>query len=227
LEKKLVKSGPHQQTQRGEASERILFALAADAPALHDRSSFLKSAALKHEYRKGGDEEQELTVKEQNAIMKTLGRLIAGGAIGEVLILRGNHSKVELGEAGLVAISISLTSMKKDFEEWKTNGHVNGNYREPTQENVIHEILTLSRIWLEKKRGNGEINIYPVNISIVHGSSAFDILITVLYRHSQDFMQYVREVVQRASHVDGTHTMQISSSRGFPDIHGESPEGVA
>jgi hypothetical protein len=46
---------------------------------------------------------------------------------------------------------------------------------------------------------------------IVH-SAELDILISVLYREEDDFKAYVREVVQTAPHVTGTHTMFIAKT---------------
>lgn len=50
--------------------------------------------------------------------------------------------------------------------------------------------------------------------SVIIHSAELDILVTVLYRHQDDFMAYVREVIQTLPHVTGTQTMFVGKKRG-------------
>jgi ATP-dependent Clp protease adapter protein ClpS len=43
-------------------------------------------------------------------------------------------------------------------------------------------------------------------------------LLSILYKDNDTFMKYVREVLQRASCVQKTHTMQIGTREGFPNL---------
>ena len=56
------------------------------------------------------------------------------------------------------------------------------------------------------------------NASIIHGSNAFDILISASYRNPYNLLRYTREVVQVVNHVAGTHTMLVAQNYGFPNF---------
>jgi len=56
------------------------------------------------------------------------------------------------------------------------------------------------------------------NASIIHGSNAFDILISASYRNPYNLLRYTREVVQVINHVAGTHTMLVAQNYGFPNF---------
>jgi hypothetical protein len=102
---------------------------------------------------------------------------------------------------------------------------------EPTQEWIVNNILKAHNEWVRnyleneperkaRRTRRDPYNRCPVVIldaSIIHGNSAFDILITVLYRDNNQFLQYIREVIQRAPCIAGTHTMSIAWRTGFPE----------
>ena len=222
-------------TRRGEASERILHALAAEFPTMHNRQSFLRSPSLLDRFNKGPDE--KLSDKEIRAVSKTLGRLIgdkgdqATRAISEILWLRGRDDRVGLPESGLVAVSVDIASLRE--EEWlrsklseetlqdppvSVRGPLLPAQRAPTQEGLVEEIIARSRSWSRDNTSDGQLPILLTNVSIIHGSNAFDILINVSMKDGDSLLRYAREVVQRIPHVNGTQTMLISEGYGFSDI---------
>ena len=222
------------QTKRGEASERILHALAAEFPKLHSRQSLIDSRSLRA--RMGKAEDEGLSDKEQRAVAKTLGRLIGDNSISEVICLRGQDEKVLLPAAGLIAVSVDLGSLRKAWSEWREreeawqvdhaqwtqnrSGSEPQRPREPTQNAMVQEIIDASTDWVQRNIVEGKLPLSLTNVSVIHGSNAFDILITASYRDAHKFLQYTQEVVQRIEHVEGTHTMQIARSYGFPDVTG-------
>lgn len=224
-------------TRRGEASERILHALAAEFPKMHNRQSFLQSPELLEKFNKKPGE--GLTDHEARAVSKTLGRLIgdkgdqATRPISEILWLRGRDDRVQLPESGLVAVSIDITTLRE--EEWfrsrlsagelenpsaKLRGPLLPPERAPTQEGVVDEIIARSKEWVKEKAkdSSGDLPILLTNVSIVHGSSSFDILINVSMKNEESLLRYTREVVQRIPHVSGTQTMLVSEGYGFSDV---------
>ncbi len=216
------------QTKRGEASERLIHALAAEFPSIHSRQTLVESDSLRRRFGKGPNE--PLSDKEQRAVSKTLGRLIGDATISESLWLHGNDDKVALRAVGLIAVSVDIASLRQAWIVWQKAHRTEeasgegrssdelGRDPEPTQELIVSEIILKSREWIGDNTVNGKLPLALTNISIIHGSDAFDILITAISADVQHFLQYTREVVQRADHVAGTHTMQIAQSYGFPKL---------
>jgi hypothetical protein len=202
------------RTPRGAASQRIIRALADVFPEVVSRKRFLESDALARNLGKAPGE--KLNDSEKAAAAKTLGRLIESEVVGELLFLRQPEAKSGGAGAGLIAISVSLTSLKQAWESWRTNG-APADVLEPNQEWVIREIVKGSKSWVEtiqEKSGEDSIPLIFRDISIVHGSESFDILVFLLYNNQDEFLQYVREVIQKIPHIERTHTMQISTSFG-------------
>jgi hypothetical protein len=193
------------------AAERILRALASEFPKLHDRQSFLDSAALKAWYEKEGE---TLSDNERQAVARALSRLISDGSISEVLWPNGASDKVQLSEQGMIAVSVNLGSLREERLAWE--GHREGP--EPSQERIVTEIIGRTRPWIEANLDGGKLPLLLVNASIIHGSNAFDILISAQYRNPYNLLRYTREVVQVAPHVAGTHTMLVAQNYGFPDF---------
>lgn len=202
------------RTPRGAASQRIIRALADVFPEVVSRKRFLESDALARNLGKRPGE--KLNDSEKAAAAKTLGRLIESEVVGELLFLRQPEAKSGGAGAGLIAISVSLTSMKQAWEEWRTTSQPEDS-GEPGQEWVISEIVRRSKVWVEgvqERSGEDSIPLIFRDISIIHGSESFDILVFLLYNNQDEFLQYVREVIQKIPHIERTHTMQISTSFG-------------
>ncbi len=198
--------------RRAGASERILRALAAEFPRLHDRQSFLDSGSLLQSHEKGDGE--ALTENERQAVARALTRLISDGTISEVLWPRGHADKVQLPEQGMIAVSADLGSMREERLAWEN--HREGP--EPSQERIVSEIISRSRVWIEENLDAGKPALLLTNASIIHGSNAFDILISASYRNPYNLLRYTREVVQVVNHVAGTHTMLVAQNYGFPNF---------
>ena len=192
------------------ASERILRALAAEFPRLHDRQSFLDSPSLQAWYDGG----EGLSEHERQAVARALTRLISDGTISEVLWPRGHAEKIQLPEQGMIAVSVDLGSMREERIRWE--GTREGP--EPSQERIVTEIIARSRGWIEENLDNGKLPLLLTNASIIHGSNAFDILISASYRNPYNLLRYTREVVQVVNHVAGTHTMLVAQNYGFPNF---------
>ena len=194
------------------ASERILRALAAEFPRLHDRQSFLDSPALRGHHGKAAGE--ALDDHERQAANRALTRLVSEGSIGELLWPRGHADKVQLPEQGMIAVSVNIGSLREERLSWEANRRG----PEPSQERIVTEIIERSRGWIEENLDGGKPPLILVNASIIHGSNAFDILISAQYRNPYSLLRYTREVVQVAPHVAGTHTMLVAQNYGFPDF---------
>jgi len=194
------------------AAERILRALAAEFPHLHDRQSFLDSGSLRAAYAR--DDGAALSDNERQAAARALTRLVSDGAISEVLWPAGHSDKVQLPEQGMIAVSVNLGSLREERLAWE--GHREGP--EPSQERIVGEIIDRSRVWIENNMDGGKLPLLLVNASIIHGSNAFDILISAQYRNPYNLLRYTREVVQVVAHIAGTHTMLVAQSFGFPDF---------
>jgi len=198
--------------RRAGASERIVRALAAEFPRLHDRQSFLDSPSLRDAHEKGDAE--ALSENERQAVARALTRLVSDGTISEVLWPRGHAEKIQLPEQGMIAVSVDLGSMREERLAWES--HREGP--EPSQERIVTEIITRSRKWIEENLDGGKLPLLLTNASIIHGSNAFDILIGASYRNPYNLLRYTREVVQVVNHVAGTHTMLVAQSYGFPSF---------
>lgn len=194
------------------AAERIFRALASEFPRLHDRQSFLDSDALKSWYEKEG--EGALSDNERQAVARALSRLISDGTISEILWPHGDAEKIQLPEQGMIAVSVDLGSLREERLVWE-NGRVGP---EPSQERIVTEIIARSRTWIEANLDGGKLPLLLTNASIIHGSNAFDILISAQYRNPYNLLRYTREVVQVVAHVAGTHTMLVAQSYGFPNF---------
>lgn len=198
--------------RRAGASERILRALAAEFPRLHDRQSFLDSPSLQEWFAK--EDGQGLTDNERQAVAKALSRLISEETISEILWPHGHAEKILLPEQGMIAVSVDLGSLREERLVWEN--HREG--AEPTQERIVTEIVDRSRRWIEENLDGGKLPLLLTNASIIHGSNAFDILISASYRNPYNLLRYTREVVQVVNHVAGTHTMLVAQSYGFPNF---------
>jgi hypothetical protein len=223
---KALKAAP---TGRGVATERILSALSEEFPTVHDRESFLSSAALARQFGKkvGGLNEAERT-----SASRTLGRLISDGAVRESLFLKRDQDRVDHTGVGLVSISINLDRLTQERDYWPekhakwqdehsrwTTTHEGPEPLEPLipkQEAIVKRIIENTRTW--SVQTEYKYRLVLVNISIVHGSSDFDILILVLYYNNDQYMSYIRDVIQRVPFIQKTHTMQIGAWEGFPEI---------
>jgi len=194
------------------AAERILRALAAEFPRLHDRQSFLDSEALRAGYEKAAD--TPLSDNERQAAGRALTRMVSDGSVSELLWPAGHSDKVQLPEQGMIAVSVNLGTLREERLAWEA--HRQGP--EPSQERIISEIVDRSRGWIEQNMDGGKLPILLVNASIIHGSNAFDILISAQYRNPYNLLRYTREVVQVVAHIAGTHTMLVAQSYGFPDF---------
>lgn len=198
--------------RRASASERILRALAAEFPRLLDRQSLLDSPSLLKWFEKDG--EPGLSENERQAVARALSRLISDGTIGEVLWPRGHSDKIQLPEQGMIAVSVDLGSLREERLSWE--GKREGP--EPSQERIVTEIIDRSRVWIEENLDDGKLPLLLTNASIIHGSNAFDILISASYRNPYNLLRYTREVVQVVNHIAGTHTMLVAQNYGFPNF---------
>jgi hypothetical protein len=208
----------------GDATDRVVRALALESPCLHDRDSFLKCDAIREEF---GD---QLGAKIPS-IKKAISRLAYGPRKGvkEVLWLCGNDPRVDLPAAGLIAVSVDIGTLRE--EEWiraeRTRALAEGRpappalgpelppHREPTQESLMDEIVARSHEWIRDHIQRGTLPIAITNINIVHGSDVFDIVVNVSLATPDDLLRYTRDVIQRIPHVRGTHSMLLSSGYGF------------
>jgi DNA-binding Lrp family transcriptional regulator len=217
-EKKLVSDEEKEESgtraERGAATERILDALAEEYPNVHNRDSFINSTALARKFKKTG----ELSEPEKTSASRTLGRLISEGIVRETLFLQGSKPKVDLKGAGLVSVSINLDRLSQEHKRWKgdLSKGISSAKPEPTQEVIVEDIIENTRAW--NSNSDDKHRLLLINISIVHGSGDFDLLILVLYRNYDEYMRYVRDVIQRVEFVQKTHTMQIGGWEGFPEI---------
>lgn len=214
---------------KGQASSRVLLALAEEFPTMHSRKSFIKCDSLRRQYKKKPNE--PLTQNEVLAVTKTLGRLVGDKAVTEVLLVRGKDDRVNLPGSGLIAISVDITSLREEewFREARNDPDTHGvaltlrgpalpEGMAPTQESIVQVIIDRSREWIKDQRVDGQLPLVLTNISIVHGSSAFDILINVSVGSQEQMLRYTRDVLQRIPHVRGTHTMLVSEGYGFSNI---------
>ena len=198
--------------RRAGASERILRALAAEFPKLHDRQSFLDSDSLRAWFEHEG--QAGLSDNERQAVARALTRLVSDGTIGEVLWPRGHADKIQLPEQGMIAVSVDLGSMREERLAWESRREG----PEPSQDRIVAEIISRSRKWIEDNLDAGKLPLLLTNASIIHGSNAFDILISASYRNPYNLLRYTREVVQVVNHVAGTHTMLVAQNYGFPNF---------
>jgi DNA-binding Lrp family transcriptional regulator len=215
---------------------------------MHSKASFLACQSLRDEHRKNPNDEEPappLTSNEAKAVAKTLGRLLGGErrpAISEVLWLHGKDDRVGLPEAGLIAISVDITTLREEkwlrenFSKEKRQFDPESAMRGPflpddtasTQEGIVKEIIERSKRWAKTNRtshlatedgsDSGRLPILLTNVSIVHGSSAFDILINISMRDEDALLRFTREVIQQIPHVRGTQTMLVSQGYGFSDL---------
>jgi len=204
--------GKDDAAERPAAAERILRSLASEFPRLHDRQSFLDSPALAAWFEREGT--KGLNDNDRQAVSKALSRLIGDGTIGEVLWPRGHADKVQLPEQGMIAVSVDLGSMREERLAWEATR----TGAEPSQDRIVVEIVDRSRAWIAANMDGGKLPLLLSNASIIHGSNAFDILISASYRNPYNLLRYTREVVQVVNHVAGTHTMLVAQSYGFPNF---------
>jgi hypothetical protein len=193
---------------------------------LHDRKSLLAEANIKH----GRAGARSTKIVAETAINKSLARA-KSGAVREVLLLDRRHDRVNLPEIGMVAISVSIVSLNQEHEQWSaerterreaTHPPAQNDNKEPTQELILERIIARAHEWLDQEtrlRPPDEgLQLLVLDASIVHGSSSFDMLLTILYREVSMFTRFVREVVQRTRHVNSSQTLQIPYRIGFPNF---------
>ena len=206
-------------TRKGEAFNRLLTALAAIMPRRPERSEFVDSAelAIAHSSRlrlaryidhPRGDAQASLPESRKRNAAKAVGRMISAGAFKEVIVPNGDHKNINLPESGMIAVSISLSELNAQYNRWIEGGQTGPK---PSQEVIADNIRKQSLLWSLEKAETQDLPILLRDIWIVHGSGAFDMLVMVMYRTSDDFMTYVRDVIQRTEGVLNTHTMQIST----------------
>jgi hypothetical protein len=218
------------------AQDLIIQTIAHELPTrLHDRDSLLQSQALDGALKDKGGSAGPL----QGAVKRSLAR-VRHGPVREVLLLDQHHPRVMLPEIGLIAVSVSLTSLNIEHGEWLAAGgeafktaerewRLKDKRRgkppippspEPTQELILDRIILNASAWIQEelkdRTANNGLHIVILDASIVHGSGNFDILMTVLYRQSFYFTRFIREVIQRTRHVDATQTLQVPYRVGFP-----------
>jgi hypothetical protein len=193
--------------------DRIIKAIAVDYPLkLHDRDSLLSSNTLKLALKA----DQKNKNSGPKSIKKGLFR-VKSEAVREVLVLEQDHPRVRLPEMGMVAISVSIASLNGEHKKWLKNNRG----PEPTQEVILRRIITSARRWIDEElrlSNSAGLPLLILDASIIHGSSSFDMLITVLYRELAHFTRFVREVVQRTDHVNSSQTLQIPFRIGFPKL---------
>ena len=148
-------------------------------------------------------------------LAKRLGRLISRDIIEERLTLNDGAARVGLSGRALIGVSLNIEALRMS---------------QKNQNDIIDEILNETAAWLDEIEGKKR-PVPPIvirDISIVHGSDQFDILLTVLHsketvprpdrNEREDIIYYyVREVIQRrVDGVNGTRTMGLASSRAYP-----------
>lgn len=206
-------------TQKGEAFDRLITALAAIAPKRPERMEFVNSVELASahaardvlaQYVGGGGDgpEARLTDSRKRNAAKAVGRMISAGAFREVIVPNGKHKKINLPESGMIAVSVSLAELNNQYNRWVEGGRAGPK---PSQEVIADNIRKQSLVWALENSERGGLPVLLKDIWIVHGSGSFDMLVMVMYRQSDDFMTYVRDVIQRTEGVHNTHTMQIST----------------
>ena len=165
------------------------------------------------------------------SIAKTLGRLIHDGTLMENLSIgdrpkpasNSSHSR----SRGYVAVTVNPASIRKARDSRDLNKGASKDL--VSQDEVIQWIAKHTTDW----DPNGAVRDLPryesrpvdsgkpdirwpreiilLDIAITH-SAAWDILVSVSFRVADNFMKYVREVVQMAPHVTGTQTMFVAQS---------------
>jgi hypothetical protein len=202
--------------------DKIIKAIASDHPLkFHDRDSLLRSDTLKLAL----EADQKNKTAGPKSVRKGLFR-VKSEAVREVLVLEQDHPRVNLPEMGMVAISVSIASLNNEHKKWLKSKR----QTEPTQELILHRIITSAKKWIDEELPQGKSAGLPLLIldaSIIHGSSSFDMLITVLYRELVHFTRFVREVVQRTDHVNSSQTLQIPFRIGFPKLGNRNAPSAA
>lgn len=192
---------------------KIVAALAETLPRAMTRREFLESSELAGKFGK-----DKLTAREVAGAAKALGLLIKNGEIEERLIIspKGHYG------AGLVAVSVSLSSLRDEWRAAQNSSDAPRSLKRATQEGIVEKIIDDTRVWVrsagiidehvseENDPFKDTVPIVIRDINVVHGSESFDILMFVLYRRQKEFLTYIREVVQRVPCVERTHTMQIA-----------------
>lgn len=215
-------------TQKGEAFERLLLAMAAHSPVRTGRTELIESPFLSSFHAsidtaletlaETAKPPSQLTDNEKRNAAKALGRMISSDAVREVLVPNGHDERVNLPESGLVAVSLSLPVLQNQHRKWVEDGRKG---RKPSQE-LIADIIRLKTVkWIIDKRDDEGIPLFLNDIWVVHGSNSIDMLVQVAYRSALQFMHYVRDVIQQVEGVLGTQTMQISNDLSENHIHYE------
>lgn len=129
-----------------------------------------------------------------------------------------SHSK---RHRGYVAVTVSPSGIREARDP--KGSHKGGPKDATSQEEVIKWIAKQTTDWDPHPAGQDLTShdsgrgvrwprqIVLLDIAITH-SASWDILISVSYREADDFMAYVREVVQMAPHVTGTQTLFVAQS---------------
>ena len=189
------------ETQRGEATERILSALTMLSPHSPSRHAFLNSAELANAHQK-----DTLSEAEKTNANKTIARLIRTGALTETLRLNGSSPTVNLPEEGIVAITVDIQGLNQN-RRLKASGSKDSLLT--SQEDIVKELIARAA-QPASGEGQGRPAYLLRDIWVLHGSNLIDIMMIVSYRSTTEFLSFVRDVVQRVDCVRGTQTMQVS-----------------
>jgi len=151
-------------TKRGAVSSAIRKALADTLPKPITKASFLDSNELAEAY--GKLPQNKLSEKEKEGVSKALGRMLKKNQITEYLTIKQSQSY----GSGLVAISVNLSKLRQEWEEWEkspdrygkwniestfyhkenVNNEQNTMCREPTQEAIADMIIHKTKKWMHK-----------------------------------------------------------------------------
>ena len=186
-----------------DLSDKILRALAEMHPRRPTRSELIARM-----------ESGETADSRKMATAKRLGWLVTNKYIEETLNINNNSPRIGLPGTALIGIVLNIEILRRIGK---------------TQHMIVDEILEKTKEFIRDNIGISAIpSIVIREISIVHGSDQFDILLTVLHSHeivsgkgSEEpesiLTYYVRDVLQaRVEGVAGTRSMTLASSRAYP-----------
>lgn len=184
------------------ATARLIETYKKMMPSAISKRALLDSEELAHLHPIVG-KDGHLTEEQSKAASKTLGRKTGQGGnepFVEVLVPNGRSKDLNLPDSGLVAISINLAQLNLVRDE-KPELNIS------SQQDIAHTIISEAKKWLQERH---DTDILITGLVIVHGSSEFDMLLSVKYSLMESYAEFIQEVVQRVPCVQRTHTMQIS-----------------
>jgi DNA-binding Lrp family transcriptional regulator len=189
-----------------DLSERILGVLARMHPRRPTRAELL------------GEIKSQLDIEEGEGSLSPTRR------IGQLIRRNRIEERLSLGEMGSPTdeLSVALIGVSVDIATLQTTG--------TSQYDIIEEILQRTRTFAPSRFRSSSIPPLIVrDVSIVHGTDQFDILVTVIHTGERIRIQvanrenyeailtyYVREVIQRIEGVSGTRSMIVASSKAYP-----------